>query len=69
MAETSGDMDAAAVRDLVSLGESGAFDFLLEPDAEQRMWECRGADSDGDSGTIARFAGWPTRWNVPPGTV
>ena len=28
----------AAVRDLVALGESGAFDFLLEPGAEERMW-------------------------------
>ena len=28
----------AAVRDLVALGEAGAFDFLLEPDAEERMW-------------------------------
>jgi Arc/MetJ family transcription regulator len=28
----------AAVRDLVALGEEGAFDFLLEPDAEERMW-------------------------------
>jgi Arc/MetJ family transcription regulator len=28
----------AAVRDLVTLGESGAFDFLLERDAEERMW-------------------------------
>jgi hypothetical protein len=27
-----------AVHDLVALGESGAFDFLLEPDAEQRLW-------------------------------
>jgi Arc/MetJ family transcription regulator len=29
---------AAAVRDLVSLGESGAFDFLLEPAAMEQMW-------------------------------
>ncbi len=29
---------AAAVRDLVSLGESGAFDFLLEPAAVGQMW-------------------------------
>jgi Arc/MetJ family transcription regulator len=28
----------AAVRDLVALGEEGAFDFLLEPGAEERMW-------------------------------
>jgi len=28
----------AAVRDLVGLGEAGAFDFLLEPGAEERMW-------------------------------
>jgi hypothetical protein len=28
----------AAVRDLVALGESGAFDFLLQPDAEERLW-------------------------------
>ena len=28
----------AAVRDLVALGEAGAFDFLLEPGAEERMW-------------------------------
>ena len=28
----------AAVRDLVALGESCAFDFLLEPGAEERMW-------------------------------
>ena len=28
----------AAVRDLVALGESGAFDFLLEPGAEEQMW-------------------------------
>jgi Arc/MetJ family transcription regulator len=28
----------AAVRDLVALGEQGAFDFLLEPGAEERMW-------------------------------
>jgi Arc/MetJ family transcription regulator len=28
----------AAVNDLVALGESGAFDFLLEPGAEERMW-------------------------------
>jgi hypothetical protein len=28
----------AAVRDLVALGEEGAFDFLLEPEAEERMW-------------------------------
>ena len=29
---------SAAVRDLVSLGESGAFDFVLEPAAEEQMW-------------------------------
>jgi pimeloyl-ACP methyl ester carboxylesterase len=28
----------AAVRDLAALGESGAFDFLLEPGAEERTW-------------------------------
>lgn len=28
----------AAVRDLAALGEAGAFDFLLEPGAEERMW-------------------------------
>jgi Arc/MetJ family transcription regulator len=28
----------AAVRDLVALGEQGAFDFLLQPDAEAQMW-------------------------------
>ena len=28
----------AAARDLVTLGEEGAFDFLLEPGAEERMW-------------------------------
>jgi Arc/MetJ family transcription regulator len=28
----------AAVRDLAALGEAGAFDFLLEPRAEERMW-------------------------------
>jgi Arc/MetJ family transcription regulator len=28
----------AAVRDLAALGEEGAFDFLLDPDAEERMW-------------------------------
>jgi hypothetical protein len=28
----------AAVHDLVSLGELGAFDFLLEPAAEEQMW-------------------------------
>ena len=28
---------AAAVRDLVALGESGAFDFLLEPVAEEQI--------------------------------
>lgn len=28
----------AAVRDLVTLGEEGAFGFLLEPGAEERMW-------------------------------
>jgi Arc/MetJ family transcription regulator len=28
----------AAVRDLVALGEEGAFGFLLEPDAGERMW-------------------------------
>jgi hypothetical protein len=29
----------AAVHDLLALGESGAFDFLLEPGAEEQMWE------------------------------
>ena len=29
---------AAAVRDLVALGEAGAFDALLERDAEERLW-------------------------------
>jgi Arc/MetJ family transcription regulator len=29
---------SAAVRDLVALGEGGAFDALLEPDAEERLW-------------------------------
>ena len=28
----------AAVRDLVALGEEGAFEFLLEPGAEELMW-------------------------------
>jgi Arc/MetJ family transcription regulator len=28
----------AAVHDLAALGEAGAFDFLLEPGAEERMW-------------------------------
>ena len=28
----------AAVRDLAALGEAGAFDFLSEPAAEERMW-------------------------------
>jgi hypothetical protein len=28
----------AAVRDLVALGESGAFTFLLEAGAEEQMW-------------------------------
>jgi FixJ family two-component response regulator len=28
----------AAVRDLVAVGEAGAFDFLLKPGAEERMW-------------------------------
>jgi Arc/MetJ family transcription regulator len=28
----------AAVRDLAALGEAGAFDFLLEPRAEEQMW-------------------------------
>jgi hypothetical protein len=28
----------AAVRDLVALGEQGAFAFLLEPGAEEQMW-------------------------------
>jgi len=28
----------AAVRDLVALGEDGAFGFLLEPAAKERMW-------------------------------
>lgn len=29
----------AAVRDLVTLGEAGASSFLLEPGAEERMWQ------------------------------
>ncbi len=29
----------AAIHDLVALGEAGAFDFLLEPGAEEHMWE------------------------------
>jgi Arc/MetJ family transcription regulator len=29
----------SAVRDLAALGETGAFDFLLEPGAEERMWQ------------------------------
>lgn len=29
---------AAAVRDLVALGEEGAFSLLLEPGTEERMW-------------------------------
>jgi hypothetical protein len=28
----------SAVRDLAALGETGAFDFLPEPGAEERMW-------------------------------
>jgi Arc/MetJ family transcription regulator len=28
----------ATVPDLVALGESGAFDFLIEPAAEEQMW-------------------------------
>ena len=28
----------AAVRDLVALGEAGAFDFLLESVTEERIW-------------------------------
>lgn len=28
----------AAVRDLVSLADEGAFQALLEPDAEDRLW-------------------------------
>jgi Arc/MetJ family transcription regulator len=28
----------SAVRDLAALGEAGAFDLLLEPGAEERMW-------------------------------
>jgi Arc/MetJ family transcription regulator len=28
----------AAVRDLVALGQDGAFGFVLEPGAEERMW-------------------------------
>jgi hypothetical protein len=31
-------LDVAAVRDLAALGESGAFDLLLEPGAEEQMW-------------------------------
>ena len=43
MAEDSVDvdmekLDLAAVHDLVALGESGTFDFLLEPGAEEQMW-------------------------------
>lgn len=33
---------AAAARDLVTLGKEGAFDFLLDPGAEDRMWGRRG---------------------------
>jgi Arc/MetJ family transcription regulator len=29
---------AAAVRDLVALGQEGAFELVLEPGAEERMW-------------------------------
>lgn len=32
------DIQMLAVHDLVELGEAGAFDFLLEPGAEERMW-------------------------------
>jgi Arc/MetJ family transcription regulator len=28
----------AAVRDLAALGEAGAFDAVLDPDAEERLW-------------------------------
>ena len=28
----------AAVQDLAALGEGGAFDFLLQPGAEEQMW-------------------------------
>ena len=28
----------AAVRDLATLGESGTFDLLLEPGAQEQMW-------------------------------
>jgi hypothetical protein len=35
----------AATRDLVALGEAGAFDFLLEPGAEERMWRLPGASA------------------------
>lgn len=28
----------AAMYDLVALGEAGAFEYLLEPGAEERMW-------------------------------
>jgi hypothetical protein len=31
-------LDVAAARDLAALGGSGAFDFLLEPGAEEQMW-------------------------------
>jgi len=31
---------SAAVRELVSLGEAGAFDLLLEPAAEEQIWQC-----------------------------
>ena len=31
-------LDGATVRDLVALGELGAFDFLLEPGGEEQMW-------------------------------
>lgn len=29
----------AGVRDLVALGEEGAFGFLVEPGAEERIWK------------------------------
>jgi len=28
----------AAIRDLATLGEEGAFDFLLQPGSEEQMW-------------------------------
>jgi hypothetical protein len=34
--EAAGD---AVIRDLMALGKDGAFSFLLEPGAEEQMWE------------------------------